>query len=228
MIKSTKAVFALSLSLFIISDSQAVLSLTAGNIGGGTRIIADANGNPLPSNSIIRFGYFTNESSNLSIISGSDYNALNSIFRPLGEGVSGGGTTEIPVNAIGDTPGRFSESISEIAGSYFNPSNPQLYIIATNAISLNATPTQWAVFTNNDTNNNTQQWLVPNDDPNVSVDFSIRVSTSNVDDANDLARGTYATVNGVSQIQLAPVPEPTTLASVLLGGLALLRRRRVS
>jgi hypothetical protein len=222
-----RSFISLSLSLAsFISLSNAAISVAINNSGSsGVYVLSDASGNPLPSGSIIRVGYFVNEATNLPIISGNNYNALNSIFRPLGEGLANGGTAVADPIAIGTTAGRYVETVTDITGSYFNSTTPQLYIIATNALSLNSTPTQWAVFTNND---GTSPWIAPEDIAGEVIPVIFRATTANVDDANDLARGTYANVGGVSQIRLAPVPEPTTLASVLLGGLALLRRRRVS
>jgi hypothetical protein len=218
----------LTLILFSTASSYAVIQIRSNNQGASTYILTDASGTALPTGSLVRIGYFTNLSSNIGVINGTNYAALNSIFNPLGEGLTNSGSVSTGALSIGASAGRYAFTIDNIQGTYVNPTNAQLYIIVTNTTSLNSSPTQWAVFTNNDTTNSETVWQSPIDDPDFGGSYIARLATAAVDDTNDLPRGTYANVGGVSQIRLAPVPEPTTLASVLLGGLALLRRRRVS
>jgi hypothetical protein len=202
-------------------------TIVARNTTSTGRVISDSSGNPI--SGIIRVGFFnvdTTTISTQSILRGSDYNAINSIFTPIGEGPVSAGTIESGTSFTVGSDGRFALQINNIADNYLpydstaqDLNQRQLFLWVLNNSTFSQA-TSWALVTDSDN----LAWRVndPSSDPTLLQTYN----NANITTASDsVYRGNAATAN---QLRLAPVPEPTTLASVLLGGLALLRRRRVS
>jgi hypothetical protein len=183
-------------------------------------VLASTSGTTLPTGTRIRVGFFNNPSGNAAIISGNDFAAIDAIFNPLGEGDVGGGTVSTGSLAIGATAGRFSYEISGITQAYLAAGVP-LYYWVLNSNQIAAGNGQWAIFSNNDSNNGGTPWVAPVDDPVLGGSIPLAVTNLRIDDADDIARGAVAG----TQLRLE-VPEPTSLSFLGLGLLALFRRRR--
>lgn len=200
-------------------EAEAAISVVGNNFGGSGRQFVDSSGTPLADGNAVRVGFFNDAAANIQIISGNDFDAINALFKPLGEGAAGAGTVaagSLATRTQG-TPGRLTYQIEGVTQSYL-PAGTQLYVWVFN----NANPaaaTQWAIFTNNDDN----PWVAAVDNPDVpgSGNLSLPIQNSIIDDANDVLKGSLS----AGQIRLSQVPEPG-MAALCLAALTLAARRR--
>lgn len=205
--------------------SQAAIILFGDNLGDKGLVLADADGNALPEGSVVRVGFFNDPAANIAILSGYDFDAIDDLFIPLGEGAirTGGKVTEGAL-AITTPPGRFSVRIESIDQSYLPPGAQLFYWVFNSATP--STATQWALITNDDSNGGHAPWVGPVDDPafpgTASLYMPLREGV--VDDASDVISGSL--VGGT--VQLRPIPEPSLAALCLSAGALLFRRRRAA
>jgi hypothetical protein len=219
--------FSFLIIIALTSQSHSATTLVARNTTTTGRVISDSNGNAI--SGVVRVGFFnadTSLSSVQSILRGTDYNAINSIFTPIGEGGASTGVVDPQTSFSVGSDGRFALQINNIPDSYlpYNSSvtqlnQRQLFMWVLNNSNFSSS-TSWALVTDSDN----ESWRV--NDPSLDPTLTQTYNNTNITNTSDSVYRGSAAVNG--QLRLAPVPEPTTLASVLLGGLALLRRRRVS
>ncbi|MFN0130164.1 MAG: PEP-CTERM sorting domain-containing protein [Verrucomicrobiales bacterium] len=216
-----------AISLFTLTcSSDAAISVTGNNLGGSGRILADAAGTPLPAGSLIRVGFFNDPVADIAVISGTDFSSIDQLFKSLGEGVANSGTlTDGSLAAGVPTAGRFSFTISGAEQSYLPP-NKLMFLWVFNASSA-ASATQWALITNNDSNDGDLPWLSKVDDVGIpgSGNLSLPMQQAQVDDASDVVTGSIVG----NQLRLEVVPEPSLAALCLSAtGALLLRRRRAT
>jgi len=220
--------FAIGFALILSSSANAAITISANNSGGA--------GFNLPANSVVRVGFIPGSSDNVgdplyadtfATLTGNDFAAIKTLVKFLGSdnidagsGTSGASGGTAPATVLGT--GKFTFKAENISGSYL-PQNERLYIIATDSASLS--PAAWAIISNNDLNNGAPDWIAPFNDPTLGGSITMAMTTSRIDDANDVLRGTV-TVGSPNTIGLVPVPEPGSLAIVGLVSLGLIRRRR--
>ena len=199
------------------ASSQAALLVFGNNLGDTGRVLADASGAPLTTPNIIRVGYFDDPAANAAVLSSSNFSAIDALFKPVGEGLTNGGTA----TTITATNGLFAFSVANILQSYL-PVGKLMFLWAFNAATP-ATATQWALFTNDDTSGGGSPWLSPLEDAGIpgSGDMTLSMQVDRVNDASDVIKGSLSG----NQLRLAPIPEPSLLA-LLLTALPLLARRR--
>ena len=199
------------------ASSQAALLVFGNNLGDTGRVLADASGAPLNTPNIIRVGYFDDPAANAAVLSSSNFSAIDALFKPVGEGLTNGGTA----TTITASNGLFAFNIANILQSYL-PVGKLMFLWAFNAATP-ATATQWALFTNDDTSGGGSPWLSPLEDAGIpgSGDMTLSVQVDRVNDASDVIKGSLSG----NQLRLAPIPEPSLLA-LLLTALPLLARRR--
>ena len=199
------------------ASSQAALLVFGNNLGDTGRVLADASGAPLNTPNIIRVGYFDDPAANAAVLSSSNFSAIDALFKPVGEGLTNGGTA----TTITATNGLFAFSVATILQSYL-PVGKLMFLWAFNAATP-ATATQWALFTNDDTSGGGSPWLSPLEDAGIpgSGDMTLSMQVDRVNDASDVIKGSLSG----NQLRLAPIPEPSLLA-LLLTALPLLARRR--
>ena len=200
------------------ATSQAALSVFGINFGDTGRVLADASGAPLTTPNVIRVGYFNDPTADAAVLSSSNFSAIDALFKPVGEGLTNGGTA----TTITATNGLFAFNIANIQQSYL-PAGKLMFLWAFNAATP-ATATQWALFTNNDTSGGGSPWLSPLEDTGIpgSGDMTLSVQVDRVDDASDVVKGSLSG----NQLRLAPIPEPSLLALLLTAVPLLARRRR--
>lgn len=217
-----KTSFLYSLLSFILLCSLpavAAVSITVNSNAGSP--YTDSMGNLLSTGSVIRVGYFdiSSPASLLTLQTSNDYSAINSLFRPLGENISGAGW----INTVGSltnylvvndmfAPGAVFDQIVDINVGNLSPSDAR-YIAPGSDLSVwvfnSSTPqsaTEWGIFSAS------AGWELPND---------LASQTLSTFEVNTVYRG----MNTGSQLQLSPVPEPSGLL-LLLGTSGLLLRRR--
>ncbi|MBX7207347.1 MAG: PEP-CTERM sorting domain-containing protein [Verrucomicrobiaceae bacterium] len=201
------------LLLLAASAVAAPVTLTINSNGGSP--YADAFGNSLLTGSIIRVGVFdVSQPANLALLQTSnDYLALDALFTPLAEGLAfagdinqaGASGNQIIINDLFGAGDVFGQ-IENIDDGYL-PTGTQLYTWVFNSAAPQ-TATQWGIFTA------TTGWGFPMN-PGAEV-----LSTFEID---NVIRGT----NTGTQFQLTPVPEPGSIALVLVGaGILFCRARR--
>ena len=199
------------------ASSQAALSAFGNNLGDTGRVLADASGAPLNTPNIIRVGYFNDPTADAAVLSSSNFSAIDALFKPVGEGLTNGGTA----TTITATNGLFAFNIANIQQSYL-PAGKLMFLWAFNSATP-ATATHWALFTNDDTSGGGSPWLSPLEDAGIpgSGDMTLSMQVDRVNDASDVIKGSLSG----NQLRLAPIPEPSLLA-LLLTALPLLARRR--
>ena len=200
------------------ASSQAALSAFGNNLGDTGRVLADASGAPLNTPNIIRVGYFDDPAANAAVLSSSNFSAIDALFKPVGEGLTNGGTA----TTITATNGLFAFNIANIQQSYL-PAGKLMFLWAFNSATP-ATATQWALFTNDDTSGGGSPWLSPLEDAGIpgSGDMTLSMQVDRVNDASDVIKGSLSG----NQLRLAPIPEPSLLALLLTAVPFLARRRR--
>jgi hypothetical protein len=212
-------------TLAFSGTSQAAISLYGDNLGDQGIVLTDADGSPLPEGSVIRVGFFNDPVADIAILSGFDFSAINDLFKPLGEGaIRTAGKVTDGALGIATPPGNFTFRIENIDQSYLPPGKQLFYWVFNS--SNPSTATQWALFTNDDTNGGASPWTAPVDDPafpgTATLEMPLREGV--VDDASDMITGSL--VGGT--IQLRPIPEPSLAALCLSAGALFFRRRRAS
>ena len=204
-------------------SSHAAITISGNNSAGARLLLASSSGAELPTGSAIRVGFFNDPVSNTAILAGSDYGAINAIFKPIGEGQVGGGTVSTGALSVNATPGRFSFAVNSITQTYAPQNTPIYFWVFNDAVP--AAATEWAIFTNDDSSNSGSPWIVPFDDPDLGGSITMSVITTRVDDASDLVSGTFG-VSAGGFPQIRTVPEPGLAALCLTAIPLFLRRRR--
>jgi hypothetical protein len=211
----------------LATSSYAVITISGNNSASTRLVLASNDGTPLADGSLIRVGFFNDPVGNAVVLSGTDFNAIDTLFRPIGEGAVGGGTVgagALSTITAGDpaVTGRFSFSVNGITQAYA-PQNTPIYfwVFNTPAASQNS---EWAIFTNNDSSNGGSPWVVPFDDPQLGGSITLAVTTTRVDDADDVISGSLSTTLGGAPA-IRTIPEPG-IAALGLCALSLLYRRR--
>lgn len=207
------------------TPSWALITVSSNNAGGNGLLITSSTGINMPTGTRIRVGSFNDPVGNAAILTGNDFNAIDSIFRPLGEGAAGGGTVAAGQSlAIGAVAGRFNFSVGGITQAYL-PAGVPLFVWALGGQTVGPSG-EWAIVTNNDSGGVPagSPWTAPVDDPDLGGTITLAVTNQRVDDANDVVKGTLQAA-GPPQLRLAVIPEPGSLA--LLGlAFGCIRRRR--
>jgi PEP-CTERM motif len=202
---------ALALLPMSAQAANVVANSLASGPGGNPppRQVTSSLGSDLPTGALVRVGFFNNAAANMAVLTGNDFNAINSLFLPLGEdaGSTADGTTgPIRVNANGDIGG----SITNIDNAYMAAGNP-LWLWVLNSAATSPTPSEWAIFRDS-------TWMMP------SGIGSINLQTWQIDSAGEVLRGA---LSGANQIRLQQaIPEPGSLGLAGVALLGLVRRRR--
>ncbi len=199
--------------------SQASVTITVNSNGGSP--YADSSGSALSTTSVVRVGYFdvSAPGSLLTLQTSNDFNAVNSLFRPLGEGQVGGGT----INQVGSltnylvvngqfSPGALFGQITGIDASYITPGSDLSVWIFNGSDPSSAA--EWGIFSA--TTRPLANWDFPND---------LGSSTLSTSEIDNVIRG----FDSSTQFQLSSViavPEPSGLLLLLITGFCLIRRRR--
>lgn len=180
---------------------------------------ASSAGSLLVNGSVIRIGVFDVAGLNLTTLQTSnDYNTINALFRPIGEGLANAGTvtqsgnsgSSLIINSLVGT-GNVLGQIGNIDSTYYT-TGTQLYAWVFN----NTTPTaatEWGIFTAS------SGWNFPS---------ALGSETLATFEVNSIIRG--STTGGPTtsdQLRLSAVPEPGS-ALMLLAAAMLPRRRRVN
>jgi hypothetical protein len=209
-------------SFALVAASNAAITIAGNNLGGSGRILADASGAPLTTNSLIRVGFFNDPVADAAVISSTNFSAIDAIFKSVGEGLVNSGTVATGALSVGATAGRFSFSVQNVQQSYL-PDNKLMFYWVFNSSSA-ASATQWALFTNDDSSGSGAPWLSKIDDPGIpgSGDLSLAVQQLRVDDTSDVFTGT---IDGAT-LRLEVIPEPSLAALCLTASTLLFRRRR--
>ncbi len=214
--------------LALATFGHAAISVAGNNLGASGLILADAAGTPLPVGSLVRVGFFNDPVADITVISGIDFSAIDSIFHPLGEGAANAGTVSsgsLTISGVPE-PGKFSFNIQNIQQSYL-PQDKLMFYWVFNAPSA-PSATQWAIFTNDDENDGNIAWLSKLEDTDVpgSGDLSLAVQRLRVDEADisDVITGSLSD----DQLRLQIIPEPGLGALCLSAAATLLFRRRCS
>lgn len=220
--KNALVVSAITL-ITLATSTDAAISVAGINLGGSGRILADAAGTPLPAGSLVRVGFFNDPVADIAVISGTDFSSIDQLFKSLGEGVVNSGTVTEGALAV-TASGRFSFTVSGAEQSYLPP-DKLMFLWVFNASSA-ASATQWALFTNDDSNDGDLPWLSKLDIPAVptSGDVVLPASQAQVDDASDVITGSIVG----NQLRLEVIPEPSLAALCLSAAGALVLRRRRS
>lgn len=208
-------------SLTLSAASQAAISIAGNNLGGSGRVLADSTGTPLATGSAVRVGFFNDPVADSAIISGTNFTAIDAIFKSLGEGLVNSGSVAAGALSINSTPGRFSFQIQNIQQSYL-PAGKQMFYWVFNSATP-AAADEWAIFTNNDASGGGSPWVSVLENPEVpgSGDLTLAVQLTRVDDIDDVISGSLV------DNQLRTVPEPG-LAALFLTAIPLFLRRRRS
>lgn len=201
-----------ALILLATSAWSAPVSITVNSSGGAPYV--DAFGTPLLPGSVIRIGQFDlSLPANLTLLQTSnDYLALDALFTPLAESLLDAGTV-FQAGAPGQqmvindqfNPGDVFGQIINIEDTYFAAGTP-LYTWVFNSPDP-LTATQWGIFSSS------ANWGFP-----ISPG-SETLATFEID----------ATIRGNAtgaQFQLSPVPEPGSIALVIVGAGYLFYRSR--
>jgi hypothetical protein len=215
----------------LATSSYAVITISGNNNATNRLLLTSSTGTPLQDGSAIRVGFFNDPAVNAAILTGTDFTAINALFKPIGEGQAGGGTLSAGVLAsatlpllgtdpLVSGPGRFSFSVGGITQTYAPQNTPIYFWVFNDAVPAQAT--EWAIFTNDDSANGGTPWLVPFDDPNLGGSTTLAVTTTRVDDVTDVITGS---LDG-GQLRLEAVPEPSLAALCLTATSLLFRRRR--
>ena len=202
-----------ALLLLTTAALSAPVSITVNSNGGSP--YADAFGSFLPPGFVIRVGQFDlSLPGNLTLLQTSnDFLTLDALFTPLAESMINGGTVnqtgapgqQIVINDMFSTGDVFGQIIN-IEDTYFSANSP-LYTWVFNSATP-ATATQWGIFTAS------TGWGFP------TSPGSETLSTFEID---TVVRG----ADTGTQFRLSPVPEPGSLALLVVGaGLFVFRSRR--
>jgi hypothetical protein len=160
--KSAISYLVLCLLLMLALPAQATVSITVNSNGGSP--FADSSGVILTNGSVVRVGYFdlSNPSVVTALQTSNTYIDIDTLFRPLAEGIANAGTSAsgntLVINSVGGAGAIFG-SITGISATYI-PTNADLAVWVFN----NATPTsatQWGIFSA--TTQVGANWDFPND-----------------------------------------------------------------
>ncbi len=199
--------------------------------------LTDASGVALPTGNLLEIGTFLNGTTPLTdaqIQTAFNNGTLSNFFKLFGSGTIGG-----------LAPGYFSLQSNGFTDSV-GISGRQIYILAFNSGSV-GTATQEGIFYLNAATSGKSTWLFPSDSANPSltgVDLADLTGAASGAGSNNLITGAdvvigafgpatlspTAGIQNAKAFELAPIPtpEPASAGLALLGGVALLIRRRRS
>jgi hypothetical protein len=213
--RSLKFLVVLSLLPASAHAANVVANSLASGPGGNppARRVTTALGTHLPTGSLVRVGFFSNASANMAVLMGTDFNATNSLFLPLGEdaGSSADGTTgPIRANANGD----FGGAIVNIDNAYM-PAGSPLWLWVLNSPIANDSANEWVIFRDS-------SWIMP------SGIGSINLATWQIDSEDEVVCGELLPneIRMPNLLYLSCIPEPDSLALALLALVVMRRRRR--
>jgi hypothetical protein len=204
-----------ALALFVCPLVKADLTVTFSTPPAS--LILQSDGVFLLSGSLVRIGYFDLSGSTLTTLQTSnDFTTINSLFRPLAEGISGAGTVTQLGNSgnalmINDmfSVGQAFGQIDGITAGYI-PEGQFLSAWVFNGPNASSS-NQWGIYSSS------TAWAVP---PDMG---SVVLSTS---DINTVVRGSQD-VSGNYHLATIPaaVPEPSGLLLIAITGVLIITKR---
>ena len=204
-----------ALALFVSPSAKADLTVTLST--PATSLILQSDGLFLLSGSLVRLGYFDLSGATLTTLQTSnDFATIDSLFRPLAEGISGAGSVTQLGNSgnalmINDMFGQ-GQAFGQIDGitAGYIPEGQFLSAWVFNGPNA-STANQWGIYSSS------TAWAVP---PDLG---SVVLST---DDINTVVRGSKD-VSGNYHLATIPaaVPEPSGLVLIAITGALIITKR---
>lgn len=214
-----KALVLLFLALLLGLPAHAATVSISLSSNGGPKFATSA-GDLLVNGSVIRIGVFNVAGLNLTTLQTSnDYNTINALFQPMGEGLANAGTvtqsgnsgSQLVINSLIGS-GNVLGQISNVESTYYT-TGTQLYAWVFNSATPDSA-TEWGIFTA------TTGWNFPS---------ALGSETLATFEVNNVIRGsTTGGVTSADQLRLSNVPEPGSALLLLAAACLLPRRRRLA